>query len=213
MLIEAWADLVCPWCYIGKQHLDKALTTYQAHQGRYETEVTWRAYRLVPGMRGGSGTTLPEFMAQRSGLPAEAVAERLAMVTGVAADAGLDLRLDKALPVDTFDAHRVASLAAVEGQRGAVTERLMRAYATEGRDLSDHDTLCELAAECGLDAGAVRAVLASGDFTDQVGADEHRSRETGISGVPFLLVENRFAAGGAQDPEAIHALLDRAAAA
>jgi predicted DsbA family dithiol-disulfide isomerase len=110
---------------------------------------------------------------------------------------------------NTFDAHRVLHAARAAGIQAAVNERLLRAYFTEGRALTDTDTLVELAAEAGLDAAATRAALADGSFAADVRADEREAQALGITGVPFFVLQRRYAVSGAQPADLMLQALER----
>jgi len=128
----------------------------------------------------------------------------------VGAEAGLELRFDKAHTGSTFDAHRLLHLAAEKGLQGAMKERLLRAHFTEGEAVSDRETLARLAAETGIVESEARAMLASDRYADEVRADERNAREIGITGVPFFAVAERYGVSGAQPPEVLLEVLEKA---
>jgi predicted DsbA family dithiol-disulfide isomerase len=134
-------------------------------------------------------------------MTAEQAAERDAQMTALAADAGLEYRPDLAQLGNTFDAHRVLHAARAAGLQGQAKERLLRGYFTEGRKLTDADTLVELAAEAGLDAEVARTALADGSFAEEVREDEREAAAIGITGVPFFVLNRRYAVSGAQPSE------------
>jgi predicted DsbA family dithiol-disulfide isomerase len=140
----------------------------------------------------------------------QAVAERDAHMTALAAEAGLAYRPDLAQLGNTFDAHRVLHAARADGLQAEAKERLLRAYFTEGRALTDADTLVELAAEAGVDPDRARAALASGSFAPEVRDDEREARELGITGVPFFVLHRRYAVSGAQPADLMLEALERA---
>jgi len=124
-------------------------------------------------------------------------------MTATAAADGLDFRFDRIRPGNTFDAHRVLHLAGERGKLDAVKERFLRGYLTDGEAIGDPETLVRLAAEAGLDAAEVRAILTSGAFTDEVRAEEAEAQQLGITGVPFFVLGRRFGLSGAQPPEVL----------
>jgi predicted DsbA family dithiol-disulfide isomerase len=131
-------------------------------------------------------------------------------MTDVAAEEGLDFDFGGVRPGNTFDAHRLLHLAAERGLQGALKERLLRAYFTDGVPVGDHEALVPLAVEIGLDEAEVRAVLAGDAFADHVRADEAAAEELDITGVPFFVIDRKFAVSGAQDTEVFVRALDRA---
>jgi len=131
-------------------------------------------------------------------------------MTAVAAGEGLEFRFDRARGGNTFDAHRLVHLAAAHGRQDEMKERLMRAYLGEGELMSDPATLERLATEVGLPAEDVREALTTDRFADEVRDDERTAASLGITAVPFFVVDRAFGAAGAQPPEVLRGLLDRA---
>lgn len=198
MKVEIWSDVVCPWCYIGKRRFETALDRFD-HRG--EVEVEYRSFELNPNASNQADGTLEETLARKYGLSLEQARAMNARVVDAAAKEGLRYRFDIARRGNTFDAHRLIHLAAADGLQAAMKERLMAAYFMEGRAIGDHDTLVELAAEVGIDAGRARSVLESDEFAADVRADEREAVELGITGVPFFVISRRYGVSGAQPPE------------
>jgi predicted DsbA family dithiol-disulfide isomerase len=196
--VEIWSDVVCPWCYIGKRRFEKALDQFD-HRG--DIEVEFRSFELNPSAPTDQQGSLEEALARKYGLSLEQARAMNARVVEAAAGEGLEYRFDIAKRSNTFDAHRMIHLAAAEGMQSAMKERLMAAYFMEGRAIGDRDTLVELAAEVGIDAERARATLDSEEFADEVRADEREAGELGITGVPFFVINRRYAVSGAQPPE------------
>src|SRR5262249_55942936 len=149
--VEIWSDVVCPWCYIGKRRLERALAGF-AH--RDEVEVVWRSFELDPRSARGprpAGEDPLERLARKYGMTREAAEAAQRPVAAMAAGGGLTYRLDAAWPGNTFDAHRLLHLAAERGLQGAVKERFLAAHFVEARPLGDPETLVAVAAEAGLD--------------------------------------------------------------
>ncbi len=195
MKVEVWSDVVCPWCYIGKRHLEEALAGFEH---RDETTVTWRSFQLDPSAPAKSEGAPVERLAQKYGMSREQAEAAQARVTGVAAEAGLTFHLAVAQSGNTFDAHRLLHHAASMGEQGALKERLMAGYFTEGEAIGDHDVLLRLAGEVGLDRAAASEVLEGDDFAADVSADLQTARELGISGVPFFVIDRQYGISGAQ---------------
>ncbi len=194
MQVEVWSDLVCPWCYLGKRRLEQALEQFPH---RAAVDVVWRSFELEPDAP-RIAEPRADLLVTRYGMTPEAAAQRDAQMTALAAEAGLDYRPDRVQLGNTFDAHRVLHAGRAAGRQPAVKERLLRAYFTEGRALTDTDTLVELAAEAGLDAAETRAALADGSYAADVRGDEREAQELGITGVPFFVLHRRYAVSGAQ---------------
>jgi predicted DsbA family dithiol-disulfide isomerase len=169
--------------------------------------VAWRPFQLDASASGGG--LVSEYMAERFGGPAK-VAEMHEQMRGLLAAEDLPYEPEKAIVANTRDAHRVIALAGAAGVQDAVVDRLFRAYHAEGRDLNDHGTLAELAAEAGLDG--VAEMLAAGDGDAEVTEQLERARAVGVTGVPFYVFEDQWAVSGAQSAEFFEGALREVAA-
>lgn len=208
MRIDVWSDIACPWCYVGKRRLERALDDY-AERG--SVEIVWRAFELDPH---APAVRAPESYAARLGrkygvssYQAEQMIQRM---TETAAHDGLDLRFDIIQPGNTFDAHRLIHLALERGIQDAVKERFLRAYLCEGAAIGDRSTLVRLAGEAGLDPKEATRVLESDAFAREVRTDEAEARANEIHGVPFFVFAGRYGVSGAQPPELLRQMLERA---
>jgi predicted DsbA family dithiol-disulfide isomerase len=205
--IEIWSDVVCPWCYIGKRRFERAL---EGFEHRDEVEIVWRSFELdrhAPRERVGS---YAELLGRKYGMGPDRAEASLRHMTDVAAEEGLEFDFGGVRPGNTFDAHRLLHLAAEQGRQGELKERFLRAYFTEGEAVGDPEVLARLAIEAGLAADDVRAVLDGDRFADHVRADEAAAEELDVTGVPFFVLDRRFAVSGAQDTEVFARALDRA---
>ena len=204
MDLEIWSDIACPWCYIGKRHLEAAMAQFEHAD---EVQVTWRSFELdptAPAEIPGDAVTL---LAAKYGVSVEQARQMQQRVTDAAARDGLDYRLDETRLGSTFDGHRIIALAREHGLQDEMKERLLRARLSEGRLVSDHDTLVELAVEVGLPDDEVRDTLAGDRFAAAVREDEETARRFGITGVPMFVVDRELGASGAQPPELLLSLL------
>jgi predicted DsbA family dithiol-disulfide isomerase len=204
--IDVVSDVVCPWCFIGKRRLEKAL----ALTPDVPVEVHWRPYFLndwIPR----AGISREEYLTTKFGSPERyvGIAKRVSMA---AAQEGLvyDSSKMKRQP-NTLDCHRLIRWAAAHGLAAAMKQKLMDLYFTEGGDLSDREMLVRAAAAVGLDANEVRAKLASEDDVEQVESEALSAKEAGIDGVPCFIFGGQFAVSGAQAPEALAEMIRRAA--
>jgi predicted DsbA family dithiol-disulfide isomerase len=200
--IEIFSDIVCPWCYLGRARFGAAAEAFDG-----ELTVTWRPYQLDPGASGGGLAS--EDLAARFGGP-DKVAEMHERMRGLMAAENLPYEPEKAISVNTRDAHRVIALAGAAGVQDAVVGRLFRAYHADGRDLNDHETLAELAGQAGL--AGVAEMLAAGDGAAEVTAQLETARAAGVNGVPFFVFEGRWAVSGAQPAEFFQGALREVAA-
>ena len=200
MQIEIWSDVVCPWCYIGKRRLERALGEFEHAD---EVEVTWRSFQLNPDAPATAVPTL-DYLAQRFGPQSQAMTTRVAEM---GKGEGLTLDFASSLTVNTLEAHRMLHLAADLGIGDAAKERLLRAHFTEGADVSDPETLTKLMTEAGADEARVREVLAGTEYADAVQADIDMARRLGANGVPFFVIDRKYGISGAQAAETfLHAL-------
>jgi predicted DsbA family dithiol-disulfide isomerase len=201
-MVEVWSDVVCPWCYIGKRRLEAALAGFEH---RDAVEVVWRSFQLDPSAprsdQPGGGEDVATHLGRRYGGGAEAGRAMNERVSEIARGDGLDYHLDRAVRANTVDAHRLLHLALEVGGpqlQGALKERLMAAYFTNGEVVDDARTLQRIAVEAGLDATRVGEVLAGSAYADDVAADVEQARAFGADGVPFTVVDRRYGISGAQ---------------
>jgi predicted DsbA family dithiol-disulfide isomerase len=196
--VDVVSDVVCPWCYIGRARLEKAMT---ALKDRFEFEVAYHPFELNPGMP-QEGVNQKEYLSDKFG--GEARYDQLtAQVTQVAATEGITFDYEKQLvSPNTRAAHRMAQLAGEEGVQQPVIEALFKAYFTDGVDLSKKENLVKVGANAGLDAAKIEKLLASDDKTAEVIASEKQMQQLGITGVPFYIINNKYGVSGAQQPQA-----------
>jgi predicted DsbA family dithiol-disulfide isomerase len=206
--IDVWSDIACPWCYIGKRRLERAIE--QLPQG--SVEVVWHSFELEPGAprEHDTSVSLAQRLAKKYGTALKQSEAMMARVTETARGDGLDLHFEKVRSGNTFDAHRVVHLGAERGKQDAVKERMFRAYMTEGERIGDRDTLVRLGKEAGLDEAEVRQVLASDAYANEVREDEAMAKEIGINGVPFFVIASKYAVSGAQPTEVLLGAIEMA---
>ena len=210
--VDVWSDIACPWCYVGKRRLEAAV---ERMPPTTSIEVVWRAFELDPGAPRVQPAEIsyPERLARKYGATLPDAEAMIARMTAVAAGDGLTFRFDRIRPGNTFDAHRVLHLAGHRGVQGAVKERFLRAYLTEGEAIGDPEVLARLGAEAGLDGAEVHGVLSGEGYGAEVRADEKEAYRLGIHGVPFFVLGGRYGVSGAQPVDVLHQALTTAAAA
>ncbi|MDQ6618935.1 MAG: DsbA family oxidoreductase [Pseudomonadota bacterium] len=208
LVIHVVSDVVCPWCYIGKRHLDSALKSIRQREGA-SVAVRWQPFELNPDLP-PEGIDRRSYVVGKFGAArASSVYERVASV-GRASGIGLRFDLIDRQP-NTRDAHR--AIAWVQGQgldASPLVERLFSAFFCEGRALVGTDALVDLAAEAGIDAQPLRAHLAAVDGCAEVVAAEARAHEMGVTGVPFMIFNGRVAVSGAQPSAVILQAIEQA---
>jgi predicted DsbA family dithiol-disulfide isomerase len=202
--IDVVSDVVCPWCFIGKHRLEKAL----ALRPGVAVEVHWRPYFLndwIPR----EGISREQYLTTKFGSPEryKGIAQR---VTAAAAEEGLVYAAEKVKrQPNTLDCHRLIRWAEVEGKAGEMKQKLMDLYFTQGADLTDRDTLVQAAASIGLDANTVREGLASDQDVAAIEQEAQSAKAAGIEGVPCFIFGGKFAVSGAQSPEYLAGAIDR----
>lgn len=204
MRVDIWADIICPFCWIGKRQFEAALAGFQ---GRSQVEVHYHAYRLSPDQP--PEPVVPMLM-RKYGLSADQVAENQARVTEMARGVGLDYHLENTVSGDSLMAHRLVKLAEDKGLAAVMIERLYKAYFNEGRSILEADSLADLAADVGLDRPEVEAFLKTDRYAQTVREEQDFITSRGANGVPFFVINNRYAVAGAQPTEAFAQVLDRA---
>jgi predicted DsbA family dithiol-disulfide isomerase len=207
--VEIWSDIVCPWCYIGKRRFEAALARFP--HGK-QVDLVWRSFELDPSAPPSPEEPgrYAEHLARKYGIPVDRAEAMIESVTSAAAEEGLDYRFDIARRGNTFDAHRLLHFALSKGIQDDLKERLDRATFTEGLPVSDHQALIDVAAEIGLDEIELKEVLTSDAYADAVRADEAQARAYGITAVPFFVVDGKYGVAGAQPPEVLLDVLERA---
>jgi predicted DsbA family dithiol-disulfide isomerase len=205
--IEIWSDVVCPWCYVGKRHLEQALQRF-AH--RDEVEIVWKAYELDPHAPPQRAGSYPERIARKYGLSDGQARASIQRIVNAGAAAGIEFRFDDLRAGNTFDAHRLLHFARSLGVQNDLKERLLFAVFTEGRPVGDRETLVELASDVGIAEPEARRVVEGAEFGREVREDEARAMEIGATGVPFFVFDGRFGVSGAQPPETLLQVLERA---
>lgn len=211
MRIDIWSDVVCPWCSIGKRRLEHALAEF-AH--RDEVEVVLHSFLLDPGAPTEPTETAHQMLIRKYGLTAAEAAAAQDRVIATAAEEGMDWRRHRDSPhVGTIDAHRLLHLALAEAgpaAQRALNDSLLQAYFGEAANVSDHGVLRNIAIGAGLDPARVEEVLASEEYADAVAADLAQARAYGATGVPFFVIDQKYAVSGAQPTGVFGQALERA---
>ncbi|MGR3759348.1 DsbA family oxidoreductase [Roseobacteraceae bacterium NS-SX3] len=194
--LDILSDPICPWCYIGKANLDKALAEMPDHP----FVIEWHPFQLNPDMP-REGMDRRQYLEAKFG-GKEGAVKAYAPVAEHAAKAGLTLNFEamKRTP-NTLDAHRLIHWAGIESKQTAAVEALFSAYFKEGKDIGDHDVLAEAAAGIGMDGAAVRRLLEGESDVETIRSRDGHSREMGVNSVPTFIVANQHAVPGAQPPE------------
>ena len=205
MIIDIWSDVVCPWCFIGKRRLEKALSQFEH---RDEVVIRHRAFQLQPDI----DTTQPTkaYLAEKYRMAESQVEEMQANVCAIADGEGLCYNLDETLSGNTFDAHRLLLWAETIGKQDQLLEVMYSAYFEKSLPLFSHEDLIQVCTAAGIDEDDVRAFLHSDDFTTQVLEDRALATQLGATGVPFFVIDMKYGISGAQPLEAFTQTLNTA---
>ena len=202
MIIDVWADVVCPWCFIGKRRLEKALETFPH---RDHVTIRHRAFQLQPDFK----ETVPtkDYLAQKYQTSLEQVAQMQANVCAVADGEGLCYQLDETLSGNTFDSHRLLLWAATLEKQDELLEALFSNYFEKSLPVFSHADLVSAAVGVGIDADKADDLLTSDLYTDEVIADRNLAHQLGATGVPFFVFDMKYGISGAQPLEAFQQTL------
>ncbi|WP_138751209.1 DsbA family oxidoreductase [Paenibacillus sinopodophylli] len=207
MKVEIWSDYVCPFCYIGKRKFELA---FEKFTHKDSIEMTYKSFELDPGADPNSNISTYSMLAAKYGMSLEKAKEMTLNVAEQAAAVGLEFHFELAVSTNTFDAHRLVKYAAQHGKEIEMSERLFKAHFTDGHNIGNHDQLVNLASEAGLNAKEVLAMLQTSQFSDVVRDEEEEGSSLGIKGVPFYVVDRKYAVSGAQSPEVFLDTLNKA---
>ncbi|NLE78695.1 MAG: DsbA family oxidoreductase [Rhodococcus sp.] len=191
--VDVWSDVMCPFCYIGDTHLARAVEAFDQ-----PVDIHYRSYQLMPELPTDQVVDLDALLEEKRGFPPGQDKLMNAQVTERAAEVGLTFRMDKAQTTNTRSAHRLSHFAKSHGRQHELIERLFRAYFTDGLNVGDHDVLADLAAEVGLDRAEALEALTSDAYAADVDNDVAAAHQLGISGVPFFVIDGKWAISGAQ---------------
>jgi predicted DsbA family dithiol-disulfide isomerase len=205
MIIDIWSDVVCPWCFIGKRRLEKALSLFEH---RDEVIIRHRAFQLQPDI----DTTQPTkaYLAEKYRMAEAQVEEMQANVCAIADGEGLCYNLDETLSGNTFDAHRLLLWAQTIGKQDELLEVMYSAYFEKSLPLFSHEDLIKVTSATGISEDEVRTFLLTDDFSTQVLEDRALATQLGATGVPFFVIDMKYGISGAQPLKAFAQTLDTA---
>lgn len=207
MKVEIWSDVMCPFCYIGKRKFEAALDSLPQKD---LIQVVWHSFQLNPNLQYQPERDSYSYLAELKGQTREWAVKVHDNLTETAKSLGLDYHFGKAKITNSFDAHRVIQLARKYNLTDELEERFFKAYFTDGELMSDHATLIRLAAEAGLPREEVAEMLETNRYADEVIRDATEARQLGAHGVPFFVMDRKYAVSGAQEPEVFKATLQKA---
>ena len=206
MEINIWSDVRCPFCYIGKRKFEMALEKFP-HKDK--VKVIWKSFELDPNLKTNTKVSAMEHLSKAKGI-SKAQAEGMQQhVATVAKEIGLDFKSNKTIIANSFNAHRLIQLAKTKGLGNEMEEALFKAHFVEGKNIDDKETLLETGVSIGLDESDVNEIFTSDAFSKEVKEDEMQAQSIGINGVPFFVLNNKYAVSGAQSPETFSEVLEQ----
>ena len=204
--IEVWSDVICPFCFLGKKKLDKAITKLNVED---QVEIIFRSFQLTPEFPKNQSISSVEYYKEK-GFSMSQMKRMAAEFTESGKGYGIEYNFDKTLLFNSFDAHRLLNWARELGEASKLKEALLIAYFTEGYDLSKQDILCQVVRKVGLDDKQAMAILKSDRYADKVVEDIENATRLGVEGVPFFLINGVEKISGAQDDLIFESTIKRA---
>ena len=204
MKIEIWSDVMCPFCYIGKRHLEKAMETLPF---KSEIEIEWKSYQLNPEYHNTTNESLYDYLGRAKGMTVAQAKQMTGNVLEMASQAGLKLDFEHSIPANSFDAHRLLHFAKAKGLQNEAEEALFHAHFMEGKDIANKQVLSTIGQNLGFLTPEVDDVLAGDDYAEAVQYDVYESQQIGIRGVPYFVFDKKYALSGAQPIETFKAAI------
>lgn len=207
MKVEIWSDVMCPFCYIGKRNFETALEQFA---DKDHIEVIWKSYQLNPSLPEVATESYQDYLVKHKGMSSEQVNGMLDNITQTAKQVGLDYNLDKAIIVNSLNAHKLIQFAKEKGLGDQAEERLFLAFFTEGKNIANLDTLTQLGKEIGLDESKMKSAFTDEKYASLVKQDIAEARQVGVQGVPFFVLDRKYSVSGAQPSPAFLEGLEKA---
>ncbi|HET9433284.1 MAG TPA: DsbA family oxidoreductase [Chitinophagaceae bacterium] len=206
MKVEIWSDVTCTHCYTAKRKFERALSQFK---NRDKIEVIWRSFELAPGLKTDPNKFLPQFLQELQGISLEQAQDMIDRVTDSVKEVGLEYNLNKAIPANSFNAHRLSHFAEARGLQDKMEERIFSAYFSEGKNIDDIATLILLAKEIGLNASDVKNIFETAEYADQVNQDLAEAKQIGITSVPKYIFNANTKVSGTQDSDVYLEILEK----
>lgn len=208
MKVEVWTDIMCPYCYIGKIHYEKALQQFEHAD---EVELEYKAFQLNPELPDkGKGYPVTEYLTKTAGISQDQMEQMFAGIRQLADNVGVVFNLPNAIAANTGDAHRLIKLAATKGVDSEVLHRLSKAYFEEAKDYSDRDLLVSIGIESGLERDEICSMLDSDSYLYEIKQDIQEMANLGFDTVPTFLMDRRQAIIGSEPVELFLSVLTKA---
>ena len=206
MKVNIWSDVRCPFCYIGKRKFEMALEKFP-HKD--DVNISWHSFELDPTLQTNTDINSLQYFSEIKGIPVSQAKQMQQQVANIAKEVGIEFNNDKAVVANSFNAHRLIQFAKSKGLGNEIEEELFKAHFTEGKNIDDIEDLVQTGISIGLDEKEVRDILASDAFSKEVKQDEMQAQSLGIRGVPFFILNNKYAVSGAQSPDTFLEVLEQ----
>src|SRR5690554_2247505 len=195
MKVEIWSDVMCPFCYIGKRNFETAMEQFA---DKDYIEVVWKSFQLDASIPEVAKDSYEDYLIENKGMPRAQVKGMLDNVTQSAKQVGLEYNFDKAIMVNSLNAHKLLQLAKTKGLGNDAEELLFRAFFTDGKNIADISTLTEIGEALGMDKTEIQTAFSDEKYAAMVKADIQEARQVGVQGVPFFVLDRKYAVSGAQ---------------
>ena len=207
MKVEIWSDIGCPFCYIGKRNFEAGVEEFA---GKDDLEIVYRSFQLDPTAEKEPDGTMAELLAKKYNKSVREAEIMNSQVADAAKAAGLEFNMEKVVPSNSRDAHRLVKFAQGEGLDSEAMDRLYKAYFTDGINVADTEALVGIGTGIGLDEKKVREMLDSDLYKEQVIEDQNVANQLGAQGVPLFVINRKYGISGAQPPQAFKEALTKA---
>jgi predicted DsbA family dithiol-disulfide isomerase len=207
MKIEIWSDIACPFCYIGKRKLEKAIQKLPDYSS---IKIEWKSFQLNPDLQTNENQNTLTYLSQTKGWTLDQTLQMTAQVAAMGREEGLNFDFEHTVVANTKQAHRLLHFAKEKGKQDELKERLFQAYFEEGKNINQQETLLHCAESVGLARGEAKQVLDSASFDAAIDQDVYESRLIGVQGVPFFVFDRKYGISGAQPDEVFDQTLQQA---
>lgn len=206
MKVEIWSDVMCPFCYIGKHNFEQALAKLPF---KNEVEVEWKSFQLDPTLEPTETKTTLEYFKEKKGIPENQASQMIGQVSQMGAQSEINFNFEKALITNTFSAHKLLHLAKKHNKSSEMEEALFKAHFLYGENVGSIKSLVSLAEKVGIDKEEALQTLNSDQFENEVNQDISEAKNNGVTGVPFFVLDGKYAVSGAQPIESFEQALQQ----
>jgi predicted DsbA family dithiol-disulfide isomerase len=194
MDIHIWSDIACPFCYIGKRHLEQALAQFDG-----QAQIHWHSFQLDPSITAEqAGVPISKYLAESKGMSESQMAQMMVGVTEMGAASGLDMKLPTAILANTYPAHLLLQYAQYKGKGNEAKEKLMQAYFVRNENVSSMDVLQSILNDIDEGDAQIEDVLRNPEWDTKFQDDLYTAQQFGIRGVPFFVFDGKYSISGAQ---------------